>query len=157
MKSRERLLRESFKLTIMKLIFCIAVFFALITEAFSQNDAGLNGREFKCRFTEITPPDVDRMPKYFEETVYFEDGKLSFGFLKRYDSGSVPFSAEIDERRMVAFTVVNFSSSGDGKAGDFPVSITFDGSVLGYVGLSGELRITGSYGTERFIVESLTP
>ena len=142
----------------MKVLY-ITIFVALaMNGSFAQDSsAGLNGRQFKCRITEITPPDVDRMPMVYDEVISFEAGKLVSNFMKRFINEDVPYSAGIDERRAVAFTVVTFEAQGNGRKGDSPVSITYTGSVAGYVGLYGEILINGNGIREKYIVETLNP
>jgi hypothetical protein len=143
------------------LIFLTTCLIIALTSSggFSQSDqfAGLNGRQFICKITEITPPDVDRMPMFYDEVIRFEGGKISSDFLKRFIAEDVPFSATVDDRRAIAFTVVEFSASGNGQKGDSPVSITYKGNVVGYIGLNGEIEITGNGTTERYSVQSVNP
>lgn len=119
--------------------------------------AGMNGKQYVCRITEITPPDVDRMPVFSTETVIFENGRIVFDFLRRFESESIQYTAAIDERRAVAFTVVEFRSETAGSRSGIPVEVSFTGSVVGYVGLSGEIRVTGNGIDEKFTVESVNP
>ena len=122
-----------------------------------DNSAGLEGRQFKCRISEITPPDVDRMPMVYDEVITFEAGRLVSDFMKRFISEDVPYSASIDDRRAVAFTVVAFEAQGNGTKGDSSVSITYTGNIAGYVGLYGEILINGNGFQEKYIVETLNP
>lgn len=140
-------------------VLYITIFVALAMSGSVAQDssAGLNGRQFRCRITEITPPDVDRMPMVYDEVISFEAGKLVSNFMKRFIYEDVPYSAGIDERRAVAFTVVNFEAQGNGTKGDSPVSITYTGNIAGYVGLYGQILINGNGFQEKYIVETLNP
>ena len=95
----------------------IAVAFTLSilssAEIRAQEDAyaGLSGKTFLCRITEITPPDVDRMPRSYEDVMRFDNGRINSNFLKRFVAEDIPFTAAIDYRRAIAFTVVEFSAN----------------------------------------------
>ncbi len=140
-------------------ILLLMIFVALATSGSIAQDssAGLEGRQFRCRITEITPPDVDRMPMVYDEVITFKTGRLVSDFMKRFINEDVPYSASIDDRRAVAFTVVTFEAQGNGTKGDSPVSITYKGNIAGYVGLYGEILINGSGFQEKYIVETLNP
>ncbi len=144
-----------------QIIFLILVGSFLLmseTEVNAQdNSAGLNGKQFKCRITEITPPDVDRMPMVYEEIISFDNGMLKSDFVKKFTSSDIPFTASIDGRRAVAFTVVVFNAGGNGNRGNDPVSITYNGNVIAYAGLSGEILISGNGFSEKYLVETLNP
>ena len=125
----------------------------------AQEDAyaGLSGKTFLCRITEITPPDVDRMPRSYDEVIRFDNGKINSDFLKRFVAEDVPFTAAIDYRRAVAFTVVEFSANANGTYSDRPVTLSCKGNVVGYVGLNGEITVSGNGFEERYSVESRNP
>lgn len=141
----------------------IAVAFTLSilcsAEIRAQEDAyaGLSGKTFLCRITEITPPDVDRMPRSYDEVIRFDNGKINSDFLKRFVAEDVPFTAAIDYRRAVAFTVVEFSANANGTYSDRPVTLSYKGNVVGYVGLNGEITVSGNGFEERYSVESRNP
>jgi hypothetical protein len=140
------------------MLFVFAVMSITTSSVYAQdNSAGLNGKQFRCRITEITPPDVDRMPMVYEEVIAFEGGKITSDFLKKFITDDVPFTASIDERRAIAFTVVEFEASGNGTKGESPVSIAYKGNVVGYVGLNGEILINGNGIQEKYIVETVNP
>lgn len=143
----------------MTLILCAGIILCITAwEVKAQdNSAGLNGKEFRCRITEITPPDVDRMPMIFEEVVSFDNGLLRSEFLKKFTLSDFPFAASIDERRAIAFTVVMFESTGNGNKGSEPVSIKYSGNVVAYAGLNGEILISGNGVSEKFLVETFNP
>ncbi len=122
-----------------------------------DNSAGLNGKQFRCRITEITPPDVDRMPMVYEEIISFDNGMLKSEFMKKFTSSDFPFTASIDERRAIAFTVVMFDASGNGNRGTDRVSINYSGNVVAYAGLNGEILISGNGISEKYLVETLIP
>lgn len=141
----------------------IAVAFAssilISAEIRAQEDAyaGLSGKTFLCRITEITPPDVDRMPRSYEDVMRFDNGRINSNFLKRFVAEDIPFTAAIDYRRAIAFTVVEFSANANGLYSDRPVSLSCKGNVVGYTGLNGEIIIAGSGFEEKYSVETVNP
>ncbi len=139
--------------------FAFIAFFFLATELPAQEDAyaGLSGKVFLCRITEITPPDVDRMPRTYDEVIRFDNGKINSDFLKRFVAEDIPFTAAIDYRRAVAFTVVEFSANANGMYSDRPVALSYKGNVVGYVGLNGEITVAGNGFEERYSVETRNP
>lgn len=109
----------------------------------NKNDDELDGKTFTGTATEITPPDIDRMPIVYNETIVFQGGKLICESFKKYvDSNSDTFyNSEIDWRRAIAYTVVNFNSSVSGNVSGETVNIEFSGTVIAYKNLSGNLII----------------
>lgn len=120
------------------LIFLIAIFpFAILH---GQNSE-LNGMIFKGTATEITPPDVDRMPVFFNITLIFENGSLRTDAAANYSINESAYSSEIDGRRMIALKVVNFKANTSGSINDENANIEFSGEVYGDAKLSGVMTI----------------
>jgi hypothetical protein len=69
-----------------RLLMMATIFVALAMSGSVAQDssAGLEGRQFRCRISEITPPDVDRMPMVYDEVISFEAGRLVSDFMKRF-------------------------------------------------------------------------
>ncbi len=145
------------KSTVIRIAVCLMTFTAVNLNFAQDVYSSLEGKSFKCRLTEITPPDVDRMPRIILEEFRFTGRSIASSFLKTYITEDIPFSAQIDERRAVAFTVVDFNSNAEGTKDNLPVKIDFKGSIVGFIGLNGELSITYNGIEEKYMVESLQP
>ena len=61
--------------------FIASMLFAFELPAQEDAYAGLSGKTFLCRITEITPPDVDRMPRSYDEVIRFDNGKINSDLL----------------------------------------------------------------------------
>lgn len=129
------------KLTIFS-ILVLSLIFINIQNTYSQTSADLNGSKFRGKAEEQTPPDVDRMPVVLDELVIFADGNISGEVMKKYSVSECKYSAEIDERRMVAVKVVNFNSECQGVYGNENVAIKITGSIYGDLWMSGDIIIT---------------
>jgi len=134
------------------------VFLAIMSLAFSKSysiDGDLNGKIFYGKATEIISSDVDRMPLVIEETISFQNGKIDSEILKEYSVSDCNYYSEIDGRRAIAFTVVEFNISAKGQVGGREAAIDFSGEVIGYVRLVGTIVIRYSDNTEvRYSVQA---
>ncbi|MBK9334325.1 MAG: hypothetical protein IPM96_18420 [Ignavibacteria bacterium] len=101
----------------------------------------LNGSRFRGKIAEETPPDVDRMPQVFEEMITFQNGKISAEILNKYSVNDCSYSANIDERRMVAVKVVNFNSECQGSIDGENVIITITGEIYADLWMAGDIVI----------------
>ncbi|HMS65945.1 MAG TPA: hypothetical protein PKD83_11915 [Ignavibacteria bacterium] len=123
-----------------------------------NNDSELDGKTFTGKATEITPPDVDRMPIVYDETISFRDGKLFCESFNKYaDAPSdINYTSEIDYRRAIAHTVVNFNSTSAGIVNGESVNLEIKGSVIAYKNLNGTLLITYPDKSEvKFLIEGI--
>ncbi len=147
-----KIIQEIYLRKTMKILILL---FLAISFKFSaaQTVQDLNGYTFTGTATELTPPDVDRMPLYYNESIRFENGKIYSDVLKKFSINESDYTSEIDMRRMIAVKVVSFKSTGVGKMGGEDVSIEFSGEVYGDAKLSGELKIIYSNNNEvKFII-----
>ena len=123
----------------------ILIFLALVYIAdtgFSQDlNADINGTVFNGTATEVTSPDVDRMPVIFNETIRFVDGKVDSEILKIYSADNCNYTAITDERRMMAFKVVNVQFYSQGIIDGINVNIEFSGNIIGENRLYGNMCI----------------
>lgn len=142
---------KNFKLLIILSVISLTVFSFINHDVIKNplfnksktNDKELDGKTFTGTATEITPPDIDRMPKVYNETISFQDNKLICESFKNYiDSNTdVFYESAIDDRRLIAYTVVNFNSSAEGYINGEKVNLELNGSVIAYKNLSGTLII----------------
>jgi len=138
-----------------KLIFVsvLTLYFFNTGYTFSQTSVDLNGSRFRGKAEEQTPPDVDRMPIVMNEIINFNNGVISSEVFKKYTVTECKYSAEIDERRMVAVKVVNFNSECQGVYGNENVTLKFTGSIYGDLWMSGDIIITTADNSEiKFLV-----
>ena len=123
----------------------ILIFLALVCiskTGFAQfTDADLNGTEFYGTATEVTSPDIDRMPVMLNEIIRFENGKVNSDFLKIYSADKCFYTAVIDDRRMMAFKVVNVQFFSLGILDGINVNIEFSGNIIGDKRLYGNMTI----------------
>lgn len=124
--------------------------------SFSQEEsADLNGKIFRGTAVELTPPDVDRKPLIYNETISFEDGKLKCETFRKYGAADSYYSSKVDGRRAVAMQVINFSSQSSGSIDNLSAGIDFNGNIFGGTKLNGMFTIRFSDGNEiKFIVEA---
>ncbi len=125
----------------MKRIFILAVCMICINNAAHSQQLNFNDKIFNGRLTEITPPDVDRMPKVFDETIRFSGDKVFSHFLKNFSVDECPYYMEVDGRRAVAVDVWIMKFSAEGMKDGKKVSIEFSGDVMAHDTFSGELTI----------------
>lgn len=120
----------------------------------AQNSAAdLNGKIFRGTATEITSPDIDRMPVVYDELIRFENGKLFSQVLNIYSANDCSYTSAVDDRRMIALKVIEFNSEAAGKADGKDVSVNFSGNVFGDAKLSGTFVIKYPDGSEiQFLV-----
>ena len=125
----------------MKILIFLA--FVYITDTgFSQDlNADISGTVFYGTATEVTSPDVDRMPIVFNETIRFDDEKVYSDILKIYYADKCNYTAITDERRMMAFKVVNVQYFSKGIIDGINVNIEFSGNIIGENRLYGNLCI----------------
>lgn len=136
------------------IIFLNLVVFFIAASSFGQQ-LNFNEKTFRGRFTEITPPDVDRMPKVFNETISFTNDKVLSDFLKGYDVGEVTYLMEVDDRRAVAVDVWVLKFSADGTRDGEKVHFEFQGDIMSHDHLSGELVIAYPDRTqEKYLLEA---
>lgn len=135
------------KITLFSIFTLILIFFS-IENSYPQTSTDLDGSKFRGKAEEQTPPNVDRMPIVMNELIVFADGKISGEVLKKYSLSDCSYSAEIDERRMVAVKVVDFVSECQGVYGNENVTLKFTGSIYGDLWMSGDLVITTSDNSE---------
>jgi len=125
----------------MNILFFLA-FVYIADTGFSQDlNADINGTVFYGTATEVTSPDVDRMPVIFNETIRFDDGKVDSEILKIYSADNCNYTAITDERRMMAFKVVNVQFYSQGIIDGINVNIEFSGNIIGENRLYGNMCI----------------
>ncbi|MFZ1323429.1 MAG: hypothetical protein WAT71_17900 [Ignavibacteria bacterium] len=140
------------KLTLFS-ILVLSLIFINIQNTYSQTSADLNGSRFRGKAEEQTPPDVDRMPIMLVELIIFADGKISGEVLNKYSVSECSYSAEIDERRMIAVKVINFISECQGVYENENVTLKFKGSIYGDLWMSGDIVITtADYREIKFLI-----
>jgi len=125
----------------------------------NKDDDILNGKVFYGTATEVTSPDVDRMPKVYDEIITFQDRKLYCETIKNFSDAIEEnyYCAAIDDRRAIALTVVNFNSAIKANLNGVPVTIDFSGNVIGDSRLNGILIITNPDKSEvKFLIEAQT-
>lgn len=125
-------------------------FFVLIASVcFSQNsEVNLEGSIFTGTASEITSPDADRMPLVYNETIKFSGDKIQSDFLDKYSAGNCSYSAVVDERRMIAVTVVNLQYVSEGVIEGNKVFLLFNGNIIGGNTLTGILTMINSDSSE---------
>ncbi len=120
-----------------------------------NSEANLNGKVFKGRATELTPPNVDRMPRVYDEYIRFDNGKIYSEIFKMYDVKDCNYLAAVDDRRMIALKVETFNAGSTGKFEGQNVTLEFSGSVIGDKELSGTIIIRYADDSEiKFLVEA---
>lgn len=125
----------------MKILIFLA-FVYIADTGFSQDlNADINGYVFNGTATEVTSPDVDRMPVVFSETIRFDDGKVNSDILKIYSADNCDYTAITDERRMMAFKVVNVQFFTTGNIDGINVNIEFSGNIIGDKRLYGNMCV----------------
>ncbi len=130
-------------------VLTVILFLLTLRLSIAQNaDADLNGKVFSGTATEIIQPDADKLPLMLDETIRFENGNIYFNLLSGYSSVKLPYTSEVDNRRMIAVTVITFSSNYSGIINGKEVYIEFSGEVLAYKNLSGNFIIKFSGGRE---------
>ena len=139
----------------MKKIFLIMIFLYAGISYSQEESADLNGKIFHGTAVELTPPDVDRKPLIYNETIIFEDGKLKCETYGKYGAADSYYTSRIDGRRAVAMQVINFSSQTSGNTENHTASIDFNGNIFGGTKLNGMITIRYSDGNEvKFIIEA---
>ena len=122
------------------LIFSVYIFIASMSFA-QGSDVNLDGNIFTGTASEITSPDVDRMPIVQNESISFSEGKINSDVLKIYSADNCNYIAAIDDRRMIAMKVVNVQYSSEGTIDGKNVTIIFNGNIIGDRMLSGNLTV----------------
>lgn len=142
----------------MKNLILLLIILIVSKISFAQSsDADLNGKIFTGTATEITPPETDRMPVVYDEVIRFENGKIFSKLLNIYSSEDCVYTSAVDERRMIALKVVEFSSNATGKADGKDVQVNFSGNVFGNSQLSGTFVIKYPDDSEiQFLVSAKT-
>ncbi|MDQ3020300.1 MAG: hypothetical protein M3R36_06990 [Bacteroidota bacterium] len=140
----------------MKKLLILFFIFSITGVIFSQtNDDYLNGKIFRGTATEITPPDVDRRPIFYEELIRFENETIISEVLKIYSACECKYTSSYDERRMVAVKSVEFISNTTGRVDGRTVEIEYQGNIYGDAKLSGVITIKYPDGNEiKFTVDA---
>ena len=135
--------------------FILFLIFLSVNVFGKTNNDDLNGKTFRGKATEITPPNIDRMPIVHNEFIKFENGKLYSDVFKIYSVDECNYSAAVDDRRAIALKVVTFNAGSSGKIDGQDVYIELSGSVVGERGLSGTITIHYPDNSEvKFLVEA---
>lgn len=117
----------------------------------------LNGKIFEGRATEITPPDVDRMPMVHTEVIRFENGVIHSKVLNIYGVESCAYTSQLDDRRAVAMNVMTFNTNSQGVFDGRNFNAVFTGEVMGDKTLSGTLTIHFSDNTDvKYLIEAVS-
>ncbi len=125
----------------MKLLI-INIFVLISSVCYSQNaEVNLEGSIFTGTATEITSPDADRMPMVYNETIKFIGDKIHSNVFDLYSAGNCSYMAVIDDRRMIALTVVNLQFVSDGVSEGKSVLIKFNGNIIGNNMLTGNMTV----------------
>lgn len=118
------------------------MFFLAVSDSGAQNtEADLNGKTFTGTITEIASTDADKVLLAYNEIIRFENGNIYFDLLSRYSVTGLPYTSEVDGRRMIAAKVVLFNSHYSGIGDDNEIDIEISGEVIGDKNLSGMLTI----------------
>ncbi len=118
-------------------------------------DDDLNGRIFYGKATELTPPDVDRMPRIYDEVIKFENGKLFCETFRNYSDADSYFTSYVDSRRAIAYKVVVFNSTSTGYYNGESVEMDFSGNIIGDTRLNGTITIRYQDNSElKFLIEA---
>ena len=121
----------------------------------SQADDDLNGKIFYGKATEITPPDIDRMPRIYDEEIRFENGKLYCETFRNYSDADSYYSSAVDDRRAIAYKVIVFNSLSTGYYNGESVSIEFTGNIIGDTRLNGTITVRLQDSSEiKFLIEA---
>ncbi len=140
--------------TLISLIIILISFSGL---TISAADDDLNGKIFYGKATEITPPDIDRMPRIYDEVIKFENGKLFCETFRNYSDADSYYSSAVDDRRAIAYKVILFNSSSTGYFNGEPVSIEFTGNIIGNTRLNGTVTVRFPDTSEiKFIIEAIS-
>lgn len=124
---------------------------------FSQNNAdNLNDKKFSGTAAEILPPDVDRLPMVFDETINFQNGKFYSSIFRLYGIEEADYTSFVDDRRMVALEVIKIYAEGEGSADGKKVKVVFDGEILGDTRMSGTIKAIYQDNSEANFLVSLT-
>lgn len=128
-------------------IFLSGILFTICSNENSTSQSAevdLNGSRYRGKAIEETPPDVDRMPLTLDEMIIFENGKISGEVMKRYSLTECNYTAVIDDRRMIAVKVVNFSSECNGVYNGETVAVKITGSIYGDLWMTAEILISNN-------------
>ncbi len=139
------------------LISIIIILISFSGFTISAADDDLNGKIFYGKATEITPPDIDRMPRIYDEVIKFENGKLFCETFRNYSDADSYYSSAVDDRRAIAYKVTVFNSSSTGYFNGEPVSIEFTGNIIGNTRLNGTVTVRFPDTSEiKFIIEAIS-
>lgn len=123
-------------------VITVLIFFLTVNFSFAQNaDADLNGQAFIGTVTEIPNTDADRLPLVVNETIRFDNGKIYSNLLSRYSAIELPYTSEVDGRRMIALKVILFNAHYSGIGYDNEIDIEISGEVIGDKSLSGIITV----------------
>jgi hypothetical protein len=122
------------------LIFSVYILITSMSLA-QGSDINLDGNLFTGTASEITSPDVDRMPMVLNESISFSEGKINSDVLKIYSADNCKYTAITDDRRMIAMKVVNVQYNSEGIIDGKNVTIVFNGNIIGDKMLSGNLTV----------------
>lgn len=139
----------------MKIIILTMILLSAGISLSQDNNVDINGNIFHGKATEITPPDVDRMPQIYDETILFQNGKLECETFKKYRAGESAYSSYVDNRRAIAMEVICFRTSSSGIINGQPAVINFAGNIIGRQKLNGTITIIYNDNSEtNFIIEA---
>ena len=142
----------------MKILFSIIILLISFSGlTMSQADDDLNGKIFYGKATEVTPPDIDRMPRIYDEVIKFENGKLFCETFRNYSDADSYYSSAVDDRRAIAYKVIVFNSSSTGYYNGESVSIEFTGNIIGDTRLNGTVTVRFQDNSEiKFAIEAIS-
>lgn len=142
----------------MKILFSIIILLISFSGlTMSQADDDLNGKIFYGKATEVTPPDIDRMPRSYDEVIKFENGKLFCETFRNYSDADSYYSSAVDDRRAIAYKVIVFNSSSTGYYNGESVSIEFTGNIIGDTRLNGTVTVRFQDNSEiKFAIEAIS-
>lgn len=126
------------------MIFLIASFF--LAEFCHAQDA-LEGKIFSGKATEILDHAEDRVLRVMNETLKFQNGRIESEVLKTYSVPGCNYTSEIDYRRAIAFTIVNFKTDCE-TIGTDSANVSITGDVIGYSRLIATITIKYPDNTE---------
>lgn len=121
-------------------LILIMVFISQVSNA-QRSLVYLDGKTFRGTATEITPPDIDRMPKVFAESISFSNGMMTATTLRNFSVSETPYWYEKDERRMIATDVYVIKAKPTGEKDGTSVEIEFTGDASDGTKLTGILVV----------------
>jgi len=125
----------------MKYLLVLILLFCFKLSSAQFKEVNLNGQVFKGTATEILPPDSDRMPQMYDELIRFVNEKVYSDILNIYSSEESAYSAQTDERRMIALEAASVHFKTKGAKDGLNVILEFNGNLFGEKNLNGILTV----------------